>query len=118
MSLPIFVAFAGSALGLASVAGLSVWYWLTVVPDFYEGDTAYGFIALVGTAAVSYIAISVGALWRRRRRGLGLGAMAVANAAIGAIAWATMGGGMGAVLLPSLLVTLLALFLQEKAPAV
>ena len=103
----IVVSLAAALLGWTTLAGATVWYWRTVVPDFYEDETVVPFVVTTGLAAAFYLAIVLGA-WRRFAGFRdGFPTMVVSAAALGALIIATLTTA-GILLIPSFIVATLA----------
>ena len=103
----IIVSMAAALVGWATLAAATVWYWRTVVPDFYEDETMLPFVATTGLAAALYLAIVLGA-WRRFSGFRdGFPTMVVSGVALGALIISTLTTA-GILLIPSFIMATLA----------
>ncbi len=103
----IIVSMVAALLGWVTLAIAAVWYWRTVVPDLYDDESVFPFVATTVVAGVLYLAIVLGA-WRRFSGFRdGFPTMIVSALVLGALIISTLTTS-GIMLIPSFIVATLA----------
>ena len=103
----IIVSGVAAGLGWITLAGATVWYWSTVVPDLYDDQSALPFVLTIVFAALFYLTNIVGA-WRKFSGFRdGQPTMILSTLALGALIISTLTTA-GILLIPSLIVATLA----------
>ena len=103
----IIVSGIAAVFGWITLAGASVWYWTTVVPDLYDDQSVLPFVLTMVFAALFYLANLVGA-WRKFSGFRdGQPTMILSALALGALIISTLTTA-GILLIPSLVVATLA----------
>ena len=103
----IIVSGIAAGFGWITLAGATVWYWTTVVPDLYDDQSVLPFFLTVVFAALFYLANVVGA-WRKFSGFRdGQPTMILSTLVLGALIISTLTTA-GILLIPSLIIATLA----------
>ena len=111
----LIAAAAAAALGWITLGGTAIWYWTTVVPDLYIGDSVLPFLGVMLVGALSFLAVLIGAIRRTQAKADGLATMIVASFVMVAIIFSTL-TTTGVLMIPGFVVSTLAASLPATRP--